>query len=289
MQDLLIYKSAALEALYTISSKGNCDVDLAASVIDDLPDVHYESPLKKNDIVYILKSDIDSDELKYSIRSVVQNMPYARIVFYCGCPQDMEPDIMVPFVQTGSGKLEKTRSTFIDIMTNDDLTENIWLFNDDFFIMKPFSTERPICTGTLYDMILRIETQRKNRPSTYTLKLRRTAQYLQSVGSDTICYESHTPMLINRKKAQYILENFPSDIAFRSTYGNYYEIESILKPDVKVSRLEQEFDEDSELLSTNDTTFKQGNIGTYIRSIFSTPSKYELAAFEERTYCNTRI
>ena len=271
----IVDRTAVIEALSMASSKNVCDLDIAKSAIYDLPTVTGKCPLKKYDIVYILKADIDSEELKYSIRSVVENLSYNRIVFYCGCPVDIKPDIYVPFEQTGNGKLEKSRSTFSAIMNNDELTEDIWLFNDDFFIMKPLCSEKTICNGTLYSVIQTIENSR-TKASRYTRKLRETALYLQGMGLDTISYESHTPMLINRKKAQYILDNFPSTTAFRSSYGNYYGIEGQLRPDIKVSKDGQAFDEDSDLLSTNDKTFAESRIGSFIRSCFSNKSKYEV-------------
>ena len=52
--------------------------------------------MKKYDVVYLLKNDYASDELRYSVRSVVKNFPYNRIVFVGGKPDDIEPDIYIP-------------------------------------------------------------------------------------------------------------------------------------------------------------------------------------------------
>ena len=62
--------------------------------------------MKKIDIVYILKNDIASEELKYSIRSVCENFPYRRIIFVGGCPKDIVPDVYIPHVQKGKTKWE---------------------------------------------------------------------------------------------------------------------------------------------------------------------------------------
>lgn len=266
---------AVIEALHMASHNNQVHIEDALDIINDLHDVYGSLPLQKYDVVYVLKQDVNSEELKYSIRSVVENMPFNRIVFYCGCPNDIKPDVYVQFEQVGNGKMAKAKSTFKSIMSNDDLTENIWLFNDDFFIMRPLNSEKPICNGTLYSVIHTIEKSR-NRASRYTRKLRETALYLQAQELDTISYESHAPMLVNRKKAQFILDEFPDTIAFRSAYGNYYKIEGQLRPDVKIPRDEQEFDEELDLLSTNDHSFSKGKVGTYIRSCFPNKSKYEV-------------
>ena len=271
----VVDRVAVIEALSMASTNNICNLDAAISIINDLQSAEGIVPIKKNDVVYVIKQDINSDELKYSVRSVVENMPYNRIVFYCGCPDDLKPDIHVSFDQKGNGKMAKSRSTFESIMTNDDLTDDIWLFNDDFFIMKPLISDKTICNGTLYSLISSIENSRQ-KTSSYTRKLRETALYLQSRGLDTISYESHTPMLINRKKGKYILDEFPNTVAFRSSYGNYYNIGGQLRPDVKISREEQEFSEELDLLSTNDKSFANGKVGSFIRSAFPFKSKYEV-------------
>ena len=264
-----------LEAIYTASSHNKCDTDLAIEIINDLPDVYEKPSIDKYDIVYILKADIDSEELKYSLRSVVKYLPYNRIVFYCGCPNDIKPDIMVPFNQTEDGKIKRVIQTLKAVVENDDLTEDFWLFNDDFFLMKPLTSVKPICNGTLYSVIHNIESS-TNKVTKYTYILRDTAAQLLNMGLDTISYASHTPMLINRKKAKEVLDKFNSPFSFRTAYGNYWHVEGIIRPDVKISKENQNLNKQSDLLSTNDKTFAKGEVGSFIRSIFPEPSKYEL-------------
>ena len=95
----------------------------------------------KHDIVYILKNDYDSEELRYSIRSVVQNFPYRKLVFVGGCPSDIKPDIYIPDTQEGATKWERSMHSLKKVLDNDELTEDIWLFNDDFFIMDPVRSD----------------------------------------------------------------------------------------------------------------------------------------------------
>lgn len=229
----------------------------------------------KYDIVYILKENITSEELKYSLRSVEKNMTYNRVIFYCGCPDDIKPDIHIPFKQTEEGKIKKVIQTLNAIVDNDDITEDFWLFNDDFFILKPLTSTLPICNGTLYSVISYIENS-KHAVTKYTKILRDTASQLTIKGLDTISYASHTPMLINRKKAKEVLAAFTSPFSFRSAYGNYWHLNGLLQPDVKISKIEQQLDKTSALLSTNDISFLSYEVGKFIRKSFPTPSKYEV-------------
>ena len=63
----------------------------------------------KHDIVYLLRNDIAGEELRYSIRSVVQNFPYRKIVFVGGKPEGIEPDIYIPDIQEGKTKAQRSR------------------------------------------------------------------------------------------------------------------------------------------------------------------------------------
>ena len=45
-----------------------------------------------HDIVYILRNNIDTDEIKYSMRSVVKNFPFNSIWIYGGKPKGIEPE-----------------------------------------------------------------------------------------------------------------------------------------------------------------------------------------------------
>ena len=59
-----------------------------------------------NDIVYILKNDVEPNELRYSLRTVEKNFPHGRVFFFCGCPQGITPDRFVPF-ESGSGQPQR--------------------------------------------------------------------------------------------------------------------------------------------------------------------------------------
>lgn len=226
------------------------------------------------DIVYVLKNGVQPDELRYSLRSVVRNFPFNKIWFYGGCPEGITPDKYVEFLQRGAGKWTKARSMYGAIMSNDEITDDFWLFNDDFYIMKPFNMTTPLTNGTLYMQAQRIESERGCQ-SGYTRRLKDCAKELKLRGLDRISYEVHTPMLINRARGLEILQTFSNDVPFRSAYGNYYEIGGIICPDVKINDVYQNPTGDETLLSTSDKSFAEGNVGEYIRGQFKRKCRYE--------------
>lgn len=230
--------------------------------------------MDKFDVVYILANDIKSDEIRYSVRSVAKNFPYNRIVFYGGKPKGIEPDIYVEVEQIGFDRYEKVNYTFKKIFDDDNLTENIWLFNDDFFIMKPVDDVPHGFRGTMEHRINRLNGW-FGPTGSYIKAQKATKDYLVNHGFDTLNYDLHIPMLINRKLGAKTLEEHPNQKLFRSLYGNVNKIGGIRRGDVKVYGTGDEPDKDSPLLSTKDSSFRYGLVGEYIRETFKEPCKYE--------------
>ena len=133
------------------------------------------------DICYILKPDIEPDELRYSLRSVEANFPHNKVWFVCGQPKGFEPDGKIEHTQTGNSKWAQIKSSMWEIVKNPDITENFFLFNDDFFIMKPINTSKFInfVDGTLERRIDELHTE--SGFNAYTRTLYKAEQELRSM------------------------------------------------------------------------------------------------------------
>jgi len=229
-----------------------------------------------NDIVYILKEDVTAEELKYSIRSVCKNFKFRKLWIYGGKPEGIEPDEYVKFRQKGNMPWEKVISTIYEVSKNKDITEDFWLFNDDFYIMQPVEDMPNFYDRTLHRRIQAIEKNRMGSRSLYTLQLRRTREALQSEGYKTFNYEVHMPMLINRRKAKALIEKYPKMTMFRSTYGNVYNIGGEQHKDVKIARTDLEPSEACDFLSTADGDLSESAVGRFIMERFPEPCRYEV-------------
>ena len=228
--------------------------------------------MDKHDIVYILKNDIDSEEIRYSLRSVERNFPHHKVWFYGGKPKGIEPDEYVRVIQQGESKYDRVTNTIRAICMNDEITDSWWLFNDDFFVMEKISDFKPLASGTIEERVQFI-IDKYGFKSSYARKLEHTGQVLQAKGYDTMCYAMHAPMLVNRKIALDALDEFAGEPMFRCIYGNYAGEEPQIVKDAKI------FDHEEPLtgtvfLSTNDTAFRNEG-GTYIRGVFPEPSRWE--------------
>lgn len=228
--------------------------------------------MEKHDIVYILKNDIDTDEIRYSLRSVEKNFPHNKVWIYGGKPEGIEPDHYVPVEQEGTNRYAKATGTIYEACRNDEITESFWLFNDDFFVMKKCSELKPTASGTIRARVQEVMMVH-GFYSSYAKRLKRTAKALKLKGYPTLSYAVHLPMLINRKKALEVEKEFPDMPMFRSLYGNYVGEETVIQPDVKVYGADEE-PMDTVFLSTSDEAFA-GAVGDYVRGKFKKPSKWE--------------
>lgn len=230
----------------------------------------------KEDIVYILKQDISSDEIKYSLRSVAENMPGHRVVFYCGCPKDIKPDLYVKHTQTGALKWQRSTSSLVAICKNDDLTEDFFLFNDDFYVLEPQEGEFiNLAFGSIEDRIRDLRT--RHTDSGYIRQLVQMEQELLRKGFPTVNYALHVPMLVNRKKALEVLSSAESPM-FRCMYGNMTYQKYKMHEDVKIYDLETVPGAHWDFLSSADNTFKNGKVGQWVRERFPNPSPWEVVS-----------
>lgn len=226
------------------------------------------------DIVYFVKPDLVNNELRYSLRSVEKNFPARKVIFYGGQPIELIPDMACPVIQHGQNRYEKVRNMLRAACENDEITEDFWLFNDDFFILQPMETVPAWYEGDLLSRIQSIEA-RRGRQSGYTQQLRRTTETLRAAGCGILNYAVHVPMRINRVRMLQTLNRFPNCPMFRALYGNMHGIGGIDSPDVKIIGSQATFGPDWTLVSTSDSSFINGAVGEDIRARFPGKSRWE--------------
>lgn len=225
------------------------------------------------DIVYILREDIDPTELKYSLRSVAENFPHRLVWFIGGQPEGLKPDRQIIHKQTGANKWERIRSSLLRAITEPELSESFYLFNDDFFVMQPQGENFTNFIDKTLDW--RIEDLRTVYPylNHYGKTLEKAKVELKMLKASTYNFEVHMPFLMEKAKAKSILKC--SSPQMRSIYGNLNAVPYVQHDDVKVYDLET-VPEQSDYLSTTEVIFKDGKVGEYIRQRFPFPSCFEV-------------
>ena len=229
-------------------------------------------PQKKRDIIYILSADTDGEELRYSLRSVEANFPHRFVWFIGGQPKGFVPDRAIKHIQTGADKWEKIRSSMLKAAVEPELTDEFFLFNDDFFVMKPVKGK-----FTNYidrELTDRIDELYQVHPwlNPYGRSVYKAREELLSLGAAEHNFEVHIPMLFEKTKVLSILKC--SSPQMRSVYGNLNAVPFKQHKDVKVYDTET-VPEDADFISTNDDIFAKGKVGEYIRQTFAEPSRFE--------------
>jgi hypothetical protein len=179
------------------------------------------------DIVYTLRNHYDGDELKYSLRSLV-NIQHEKVFFVGGCPRWAKNIIHIPTEQAGT-KYQNTTNNIITACKDERISANFILMNDDFFILEQIKNpikELNLYMGTVQSYIDKLK---KKHPtgSAYIKGMEQTKEFLQELGVlDPLSYELHIPFILNKKKFLQLFD-LPGvkDIPCfhkRTVYGNLY-------------------------------------------------------------------
>ena len=226
------------------------------------------------DIVYICRPG-DNEELRYSIRSVVKNMPHDNIWLVGNRPKWYDGNFLS--VADSSNKYENIRNAIKYVSINDDISEDFILMNDDFFVIKPLTDIPTFHGGLLIDKIN--EYKSLNASPRYIKILLNTHRFLVKSGiQNPIDYDIHTPMIMNKANVQKIIDrkHFP-----RSMYGNIFNVGGTQIKDVKIypntSNLYPKsyvIEESIPYLSTLDSSFK--GVFDMLQGMFNEKTKYEI-------------
>lgn len=179
--------------------------------------------------VYICR-DGENEELRYSIRSVVNNCKIDSLWVVGGRP-DWYTGNYIEVTQKYS-KYKNAYNNFKAICNTSDIPDNFILMNDDFFIISPVSKITSYYNGTLEEKINAYETILGR--SSYINRLKTTQDKLIQMGFDNpLNYEIHVPMAMSKKNLNDVL-GMNHNLLYRSIYGNKFNDNSIEMKDVKV-------------------------------------------------------
>lgn len=228
------------------------------------------------DVVYLVRKGDSNPELRYSLRSLA-NLPHRQVWLVGHCPGWVTGVRHIPTVQTGT-KYRNTTLAVRRACENRQITDDFALFNDDFFVMRPLDHVPTMHLGPVEQ---RIEHHRSRGSTGYATGAERTAHLLRSWGYDEVLsYETHTPMVINRRGMLDALHRAaPHGIPTlhkRTLYGTLHQVGgALLDPDPKVTT-DDPGPWHGPFLSTDDQAFRRHPVGEHIRATFPTPCRYEV-------------
>lgn len=232
------------------------------------------------DIVYNCRPGRQNEELRYSIRSVMQNLPHDNLWVVGGKPDWYTGKyIHAPSDPTRVRlKFDREKLGLEVISESEEISDDFILMNDDFFVMEPMTEFIDWNGGTLEE---KIELYKRLAPNgIYTNCLKITYDGLLRMGFENpLDFEMHVPMNMNRAKLNESLKDSTS--LWRSVYGNMFITDTETHEDVKVYRngklMGKSYDYINNklpFLSTIDDSFEMVRIKV-LESMFSEPSPYE--------------
>lgn len=225
------------------------------------------------DIVYICRPGDDNEELRYSLRSLV-NIPHGEVHIVGGWPSWVR-GVNTIAVESFRDKQTSAVNNLIAACQNPGISDPFLVLNDDFYIMAPMDKVPVLHLGPMDQVI---EAHRFG--SAYRNAMQKTADRLRTldVPQALVSYETHTPMLIDKVGMLLALSLGKGihGLHNRTMYGNLEGLGGIQTSDVKVYRgtRGQDYREWS-LLSTSDQVFKFHPVGRHIKSTFPDPCSYE--------------
>ena len=227
------------------------------------------------DFVYICRSG-NNEELRYSIRSVIDNFPNAKVWVVGG-----KPDWYIGnYIEVDQSLNQYTNAinNLKAICNSKEIKESFILMNDDFFIMEKIKKIKYFYSGFLEDKIEDYKEMAKE--SSYIVKLSETNNRLKKYKIEKpLDYELHIPFPMKKNKLKQILEK---DYRFlwRSMYGNIYSVGGTQMKDVKIytssGLIKKSFDYENNktiFLSTTEESFLK--IFEMLKNMFPEPTIYE--------------
>lgn len=179
------------------------------------------------DLVYPLGTGSvwDNNELRYSLRSVAENVKDLRNVWVVGERPEWLTNVRYLPVKDMFDR--PTKNTFFKLQAvckEPDLSDDFLYLNDDFFILKPtLAADFPY----FYKGVLP-STIRKSRMMAIESPVN-TVNYLQFHNLTLLDYRVHCPIRFNKQKILDLPvgENEFGVVNTRAVYGNYYKVGGI--------------------------------------------------------------
>lgn len=230
------------------------------------------------DVLYYVRNG-PNEELRYSLRSLV-NFPHRR-VFVVGARQPWFSDkiTFIPGNRKTTGQANGI-DNMLRGLTHPDISEQVAIFNDDFFITAPVDPAAMFTRCTLAEHIGSLSSR-----GWWYQSLVKTAGILADEGhDDPLSYELHRPFPCDRDRMVKVLEDCvddPRPPQWRTLYGNRYAIEAPRDDDGKVYPRRPPTTLHGPYVSTGDASFR-GPTGALLRGMWPKAGVHERAGARAR-------
>lgn len=182
-------------------------------------------------------SKIADLELRYCLRSIEKHITNVdKIVIVGAKPEWLKYVFHIEAEDEHPCKETNIYRKILLACQEETLSENLLFFNDDHFILQDFdANEFPyFYKGELLQIMGKLPPYNK-----YSKCVHRTAHTLRESGFKEKNFDTHTPIIYNRKKFKEVMPTYDWGPRFsfvvKSLYANSLEIEGIYEPDCKIN------------------------------------------------------
>lgn len=226
------------------------------------------------DLVWLVRPGAN-EELRYSMRSVLANLPHGR-VWVIGQPPDW---CTAPTIRPRHVRVDKHKSTSLAMRVackDPRISDPFIYLNDDFFLREPVGVLEVLDLGPLRARVDHFNAT--GNASRWAIGHRETLAVLVAAGYDEPkCFEAHVPLVIHKAAMLQALDLAKGCGARtphkRTIYATLARLESRTVKDPKVLSADAPMPE-GPWVSTSDKTFT-GAVGAAIRAAFPDPSPFE--------------
>lgn len=244
------------------------------------------------DVVYLVRPGNRNEELRYSLRSVAENLSHGKVWAAGHCPSWLA-EVGHVAVRQDDHKHINTLANLTAALKDDRISDEFILMNDDFFILQPTAEVAALHRGSLDEWIAaRVKSGGGMSRMGWTGRAIATRETLEMLGHDPaqlLSYELHVPLVIHRETMLAALEELRrigrqkvEHWTKRTLYGNVAKIGGQLSADCKVADDEAwDFAGGARevaqwrYLSTADASFNYGRVGRWLAARFPTACRYE--------------
>lgn len=231
------------------------------------------------DIVFPVRRDERNEELRYALRSL-RFLPHGQVWVAGHKPTWLSDRVRHVPTQQNSSKYANSLRNLLTACRETELSEELVLWNDDFFLLHPIDRVPVLHRGTLAHHVQAYHSLRHSR---YVRGLDETLRRLRAEGfEDPLSYELHTPMTMDKAgvieaHGRLTHKHGRADaLQIKSAYGNIAKVGGDWADDVKIFRPDQPWEPGpTPFVSTVDTVWGKHPAIDYIKRLHSEPSPYE--------------
>lgn len=225
------------------------------------------------DLLYVIGPGTSGhEELRHSLRSVAKNLRHGKVWIVGSIPEWVRNTVNIPLTPHPE-KYFNIRQSVAAALDRSFLSERFVLMNDDHFVVRSIPNTLPCW-----------HLGKSSEHLEWLRSIGKRGEWLEACEAsaewygDPLFYENHIPLLFSKQALSADLSAYPIDrpwapgLAYQSARAGS---EGVLGPCVKVTNQPLESKLGTPFLSSDDRSFRDGEVGRYVRSLFPEKCRYE--------------